>query len=179
MVFGGWTRTAATARPHHLSDGKNRWVTETDADAQRGHNTHCVGRVSVASVGLEKARLSGGECSHRRPTGDQDSLCRTGEDGKVKFWSGCLAVIQLVGVPAGGRPLAGRLSPTSDGGFNNCRVGRVSLAEHGTLKDKIVWPGLLSPASVGRSGLAESDGLDRRAEFRGRKASQSTGSVVG
>ncbi len=34
---------------------------------------------------LEKARLSGRECSHPRPTGDQDSLCRTGEDGKVKF----------------------------------------------------------------------------------------------
>ncbi len=64
---------------------------EALADAQRGHNTRCVGRVSVASVGLEKARLSGRECSRRRPTGDQDSLCRTGEDGKVKFWSGMLS----------------------------------------------------------------------------------------
>ncbi len=71
---------------------------EALADAQRGHNTRCVGRVSVASVRLEKARLSGRECSHRRPTGDQDSLCRTGEDGKVKFWSGCLADIPLAGV---------------------------------------------------------------------------------
>ncbi len=62
------------------------------------HNTRCVGRVNVASVGLEKARLSGRECSRRRPTGDQDSLCRTGEDGKVKFWSGCLADIPLAGV---------------------------------------------------------------------------------
>ncbi len=93
MVFGGRTRTAATARPRRPSDGKNRWVTETDAelygrpiltefnglisstkgqvvrrlaceahvDAQRGHNTRCVGRVSVASVGLEKVRLSGRE----------------------------------------------------------------------------------------------------------------------
>ncbi len=75
--------------------------------------------------------------------------------------------------------LAGRLSPTSDGGFNNCRVGRVSLAEHGTLKDKIVWPGALAGVRRWRSGLAESDGLDRRAKFRGRKVSQSTGSVVG
>ncbi len=71
---------------------------EALADAQRGHNTRCVGRVSVASVGLEKARLSGRECSRRRPTGDQDSLCRTGEDGKVKFWSGC-----LTDIPTGGR----------------------------------------------------------------------------
>ncbi len=93
MVSGGRTRTAATARPRRPSDGKNRWVTETDAelygrpiltefnrvnlvcqggsgktsrceahvDAQRGHNTRCVGRVSVASVGLEKVRLSGRE----------------------------------------------------------------------------------------------------------------------
>ncbi len=37
--------------------------------------------------------------------------------------------------------LAGKLSPTSDGGFNNCRAGRVSFAEHGTLKGKIVWLG--------------------------------------
>ncbi len=36
-------------------------------------------------MGLEKARLSGRECSHRQPMGDQDSLCRTSEDGKVKF----------------------------------------------------------------------------------------------
>ncbi len=50
-----------------------------------GHNTRCVGQVSVASVGPEKARLSGQECSHWRPTGDQDSLCRTGEDRNVKF----------------------------------------------------------------------------------------------
>ncbi len=28
---------------------------------QRGHHTRCVGRISVASVGLEKARLSGWE----------------------------------------------------------------------------------------------------------------------
>ncbi len=93
MVFGRRTRTAATARPRRPSDGKNRWVTETDAelyrrpiltesnrlvsfcqggsgktsrceahvDAQQGHNTRCVGRVSVASVGLEKVRLSGRE----------------------------------------------------------------------------------------------------------------------
>ncbi len=32
MVFGGRTRTAATARPRRPSDGKNRWVTETDAE---------------------------------------------------------------------------------------------------------------------------------------------------
>ncbi len=31
------------------------------SDARRGHNTRCVGRVSVVSVGLEKARLSGRE----------------------------------------------------------------------------------------------------------------------
>ncbi len=70
------------ARPRRPSDGKNRWVTEIDAelygrpiftefngfisceahvDAQRGHNTRCVGRVSVASVGLVKVRLSGRE----------------------------------------------------------------------------------------------------------------------
>ncbi len=91
MVFGGRTRTAATARPRRPSDGKNRWVTETDAElygrpiftefnglissakgeavrrlaarhnTQWGHNTRCVGRVSVASVGLEKTRLSGRE----------------------------------------------------------------------------------------------------------------------
>ncbi len=32
--------------------------------------------------------------------GDQDSLRRTGEDGKVKFWSGCLADIPLAGSPS-------------------------------------------------------------------------------
>ncbi len=58
---------------------------EALADAQRGHHTRCVERISVASMGLEKARLSGRECSHRRPTGDRCSLCRTGEDGKVKY----------------------------------------------------------------------------------------------
>ncbi len=40
MVFGGRMRTAATARPRRPSDGKNRWVTETDADALREANTH-------------------------------------------------------------------------------------------------------------------------------------------
>ncbi|KAF4106181.1 hypothetical protein G5714_013843 [Onychostoma macrolepis] len=55
---------------------------EALADARREHNTHCVGRVSVASVGLEKVRLSGRECAHRRPAGDQGSRCRTGKDRK-------------------------------------------------------------------------------------------------
>ncbi len=32
MVFGRRTRTAATARPGRPSDGKNRWVTEIDAE---------------------------------------------------------------------------------------------------------------------------------------------------
>ncbi len=32
-------RTAATARPRRPSDGKNRWVTETDADALWEANT--------------------------------------------------------------------------------------------------------------------------------------------
>ncbi len=63
----------------------NRLAVRLSPMPLRGHNTQCVGRVSVASVRLEKARLSGRECSHRRPMGDQDSLCRTGEDGKVKF----------------------------------------------------------------------------------------------
>ncbi len=72
---------------------------EALVDAQRGHNTRCVGRVSVASVGLEKARLLGGELA---PATDGRSRLtgRTGEDGKVKFWSGCLADIPLAGVPA-------------------------------------------------------------------------------
>ncbi len=73
---------------------------EALADAQRGHNTRCVGRVNVASVGLEKVRIAWPGSSRRRPMGDQDSLRRTGEDGKVKFWSGCLADIPLAGVPA-------------------------------------------------------------------------------
>ncbi len=51
MVFGGRTRTAATARPRRPSDGKNRWVTETDADADTGDRreikTHCVGQVKT------------------------------------------------------------------------------------------------------------------------------------
>ncbi len=115
MVFGGQTRTAATARPRCPSDGKlGRWlrltlygrpiltesngsVSSTKGEAvsrlavrlsptpNGGTIPACVGRVSVASMVLEKARLSGRECSHRRPTGDQNSLCRTGEDGKVKF----------------------------------------------------------------------------------------------
>ncbi len=34
---------------------------EAHVDAQWGHNTRCVGRVSVASVGLEKVRLSVGQ----------------------------------------------------------------------------------------------------------------------
>ncbi len=32
---------------------------EALADAQWGHNTRCVGRVNVASVGLEKVRMPG------------------------------------------------------------------------------------------------------------------------
>ncbi len=37
---------------------------EALADAQRGHNTRCVGRVNVASVGLEKVRMPGrGACA--------------------------------------------------------------------------------------------------------------------
>ncbi len=36
-------------------------------------------------------------------------------------------------------------------------VGRVSIAKRGTSKGKVVWPGVLSPASVGRSRLAVSD----------------------
>ncbi len=34
---------------------------EAHVDAQWGHNTRCVGRVSIASVGLEKVRLSVGQ----------------------------------------------------------------------------------------------------------------------
>ncbi len=35
-----------------------------------------------------------------------------------------------------------------------------------TWKDKIVWPGVLSPASVGRSGLVESDGFRQKGKVR-------------
>ncbi len=117
MVFGGRTRTAATARPRRPSDGKNRWVTETDAelygrpiltefnglissakggsgktsrceahvDAQWGHNTRCVGRVKCRQRGTRKGKVVWPGAPRRRPMGDQDSLRRTGEDGKVKF----------------------------------------------------------------------------------------------
>ncbi len=54
--------------------------------------------------------------------------------------------------------LAGKLSPTSDGGFNNCRAGRVSFAEHGTLKGKIVWLGGSRRCPTVASAIAVSDG---------------------
>ncbi len=54
--------------------------------------------------------------------------------------------------------LAGKLSPTSDGGFNNCRAGRVSFAEHGTLKGKIVWLGASRRRPTVASAIAVSDG---------------------
>ncbi len=66
MEFGGRTRTAATAGPRRPLDGKNRWVTETNADALRWGRSQPGG-------------------SRRQPTGDRCSLCRTGEDGKVKY----------------------------------------------------------------------------------------------
>ncbi len=49
--------------------------------------------------GTRKGKDAWPGSSRRRPMGDQDSLRRTGEDGKVKFWSGCLADIPLAGVP--------------------------------------------------------------------------------
>ncbi len=58
---------------------------EALADVRRELNTRCVGRVSLAREGLEKVRLSGREYSRRRPSGDRYSLCRTGEEGKVKL----------------------------------------------------------------------------------------------
>ncbi len=54
--------------------------------------------------------------------------------------------------------LAGKLPPTSDGGFNNCRAGRVSFAEHGTLKGKIVWLGGSRRRPTVASAIAVSDG---------------------
>ncbi len=116
MVFGGRTRTAATARPRRPSDGKNRWVTETDAELYgRPILTEFNGLISSAkgeAVRRLAARLTStpnraqyplcwtGKCRQRgtrkgkvvwpgaprrRPMGDQDSLRRAGEDGKVKF----------------------------------------------------------------------------------------------
>ncbi len=52
-------------------------------------------------MGLEKARLSGRECSRRRPAGDRCSLCRTGEDGNVNM------VGMLSRHPTGGRAQPG------------------------------------------------------------------------
>ncbi len=73
---------------------------EAHVDAQWGHNTRCVGRGKRRQRGTRKGKDAWPGSSRRRPMGDQDSLCRTGEDGKVKFWSGCLADIPLAGVPA-------------------------------------------------------------------------------
>ncbi len=45
-------------------------------------------------------------------------------------------------------------------------VGRVILAESGTWKGKIVWSWVLSPASVGRSGLTKSDRFRQKGKGR-------------
>ncbi len=67
--------------------GLSGW--EALAVVRRELNTHCVGRVSLASEGLEKVRLSGQECSHWRPLGDQYSRCWTGKDRKGEVvWKG-------------------------------------------------------------------------------------------
>ncbi len=72
MEFGGRTRTAATAGPRRPSDGKLGGLLRPTPtlygeaeliESSGSHHTRCVGRISVASVGLEKARLSGRECS--------------------------------------------------------------------------------------------------------------------
>ncbi len=113
MEFGGRTRTAATAGPRRPSDEKiggllrptlygeaeitessgtvsmtkgeavSRLAVRLSPTPNGGTIPAVFRRISVASVGLEKARLSGRECS--RPTGDRCSLCRTGEEGKVKY----------------------------------------------------------------------------------------------
>ncbi len=69
---------------------------EAHVDAQRGHNT----RRKRRQRGTRKGKDAWPGSSRRRPMGDQDSLRPTGEDGKVKFWSGCLADIPLAGVPS-------------------------------------------------------------------------------
>ncbi len=87
MEFGGRTKTAATAGPHRPSDGKlggllrptatlygEAEVTESSGSVSmtKGEAVsrlalrlspmpNCVGRISVTSVGLEKASLSGRE----------------------------------------------------------------------------------------------------------------------
>ncbi len=75
--------------------------------------------------------------------------------------------------------LAGMLSPTSNGGFNNRRVGRVSLAERGLEKMRLSGWESSHHRPSGDRGSPSRTGLDRTVKLSGRKASQSTGSVVG
>ncbi len=54
--------------------------------------------------------------------GDQDSLRRTGEDGNVKYWSGCLTDILLAGVPVSFADVGGKGEVVQPGG--SCGVRR-------------------------------------------------------
>ncbi len=98
---------------------------EALADVRLWFQKRRVGWVSLVERGLEKIRLSGRECSRRRPAGDRGSQSRMGLDRNAKFrGSEDLAVNRQRGwVGLAGRRmekescLSRRLSPTSDCGF--------------------------------------------------------------
>ncbi len=107
---------------------------EALADVRLWFQNRRVGRVSLVERGLEKIRLSGRECSRRRPSGDR---CFAESDSfrqKGKFrWSEGLAVNRQCGwvglaVPAGWKrkfvcPGGSRRRPTMVS-ESPCRTGK-------------------------------------------------------
>ncbi len=115
---------------------------EALADVRLWLKNRRVGRVSLVERGLEKIRLSGRECSRRRPSGDRGSPSGIGLDRKAKFkGSEGLAVNRQRGwVGLAGRRMEKESLSVPEAladvrlWFQNCRVGRVSLVEQEVLK---------------------------------------------
>ncbi len=124
-------------------------VWESLADVRLWFQNRRVRRVSLVERGLEKIRLSGRECSRRRPSGDRGSPSRTGLDRKVKFLGVGRPRNQLaawLGRPC--RPQDGKGKFVCPGGSRRrptviselpCRTGKPRRATG--LKGKVVWPG--------------------------------------
>ncbi len=110
---------------------------EALADVRLWFQNRHVRRVSRVERGLEKIKLSGRECSRRRPSGDRGSPSRTGLDRRVKFrGSEGLTVNRQRGwVGLAGRRMEKESLSVREAladvqlWFQNRRVGWVSLVE--------------------------------------------------
>ncbi len=137
-------------------NGAGSWGRSGSAESRgRSGSAESQGRLGSA----ELVGISGDECELDGPNGDESELDGTNGDClRLSGWE-ALANVRLW--------------------FQNRRDGRVSLVEHGLEKIRLSGRECSRRRPSGDRGSSSRTDLDRRVKLGGRKASQSTGSVVG